>query len=193
MLQTVTHSLASEPALSATPELEAARTGDRAAQARLLRAALPRLRNLIRYLVRNDAEVDDIAQEAMVSIVRGLPSYRGEGTFQSWCDRITAREALKQRRMQQAQRMEEADALDEPASHPSPESWLARRRAVALLDQLPEAQRDAVVLHHLGGFSLPELADELQIPIETARSRLRLGMQKLRAQAGASMPEEERP
>ena len=193
VLQTVTHSLRSEPVLGATPELEAARTGDRAAQARLLRAALPRLRNLIRYLVRHDAEVDDIAQEAMVSIVRGLPSYRGEGTFQSWCDRITAREALKQRRKQQAQRAEEADALDESAPLPSPEAWLERRRAVALLDQLPEAQRDAVVLHHLGGFSLPELADELHIPVETARSRLRLGMQKLRAQAGVSTPEEERP
>lgn len=195
MLHIVT-SPAPRPALGPPPDLEAARAGDRAALARLLRALLPRLRNLVRYLVRGDAEVDDIAQEAMVAIVRGLGSYRGEGSFQSWCDRITAREALRQRRHLRARRTESLEAQDEGSleGHASPETWLERRRAVALLDQLPEAQRDAVVLHHLGGFSLPELAEELSIPMETARSRLRLGMQKLRAHAGAStQDEEERP
>jgi RNA polymerase sigma-70 factor (ECF subfamily) len=50
-----------------------------------------------------------------------------------------------------------------------------------LLDELPDDQRQAVVMHHVLGLSMPELATELGIPFETARSRLRLGIQKLRA------------
>lgn len=168
-------------------ELEAARSGDRAALTRLLRARLPRLRNLIRYLVRSDREVDDIAQESMIAIVRGLPSYRGEGSLDAWCERITAREAIRHRRALVVRAShEDTDALESVATHDTPEQLVERRRAVGLLDALPDAQRDVIVLHHVLGLSLPEVALELDVAFETARSRLRLGMQKLRVDAGAS-------
>ena len=79
---------------TADPRVAAAARGDRAAAQALLTELLPRARNLIRYLVRGDADVDDIAQEALISVVRGLPGYRGEGAFQSWVDRIVARTAF---------------------------------------------------------------------------------------------------
>ena len=49
------------------------------------------MRNLVRYFVRGDAEVDDLAQESLVTILRGLPTYRGEGSVYSWSDRIVVR------------------------------------------------------------------------------------------------------
>jgi RNA polymerase sigma-70 factor (ECF subfamily) len=51
---------------------------------------------------------------------------------------------------------------------------------VRCLDALPTEQRECIVLHHVVGLSVPELASELSIPFETARSRLRLGIAKLR-------------
>jgi RNA polymerase sigma-70 factor (ECF subfamily) len=62
-----------------------------------------------------------------------------------------------------------------------PDDYTLRRQAARYLDQLPDEQRQAVVLHHVLGQSVPELAESLSVPFETARSRLRLGMEKLRA------------
>jgi RNA polymerase sigma-70 factor (ECF subfamily) len=64
--------------------------------------------------------------------------------------------------------------------HDGPDDYTLRRQLVHYLDELPEGQRQAVVLHHVLGQSVPELAESLQVPFETARSRLRLGMERLR-------------
>src|SRR5436853_381984 len=58
-------------------------------------------------------------------------------------------------------------------------SLLAERLA-QVLDGLPDAQRQALVLHHVVGMSVPELAAELGVSFDTAKSRLRLGMERLR-------------
>ncbi|MFT3925593.1 MAG: RNA polymerase sigma factor [Myxococcales bacterium] len=164
--------------------LEAARSGDRAAAGRLLGLLLPRARNLVRYLVRSDREVDDLAQEAMVNVLRGLAGFRGEGSVQSWVDRIVVRTVfahLKTRRQREQGHVEytpELGAVDNDQASPS---FLARRRALRALDGLPDEQRQVLVMHHLVDLEVREIADELQVPFETVRSRLRLGMARLRA------------
>jgi RNA polymerase sigma-70 factor, ECF subfamily len=173
-----------EPALTIDPQLAKAQGGDRKALEAIVARLLPRVRNLVRYLVRGDADAEDIAQEALVAIVRGLPGHRGEGSLESWADRIVARVtfAALRRSRQAQQKVEEGAELElvpDPGGRPS--DYAERRRAVALLDQLPEEQRQALVLHHVLGLSAPEIAVELEVPFETVRSRLRLGMQKLRA------------
>lgn len=162
----------------------AAQHGDRAATRQLVAALLPRVRNLVRYLIRGDRDVDDIAQEALIDIVRGLPGYRAEGKVTSWADRIAARATfawLRKHRSGEAS-LDERRELADPA--PGPESYTARRDVVRWLDELPFEQRHALVLHHVAGFSVPEIADEMRAPVETIRSRLRLGMKRLRALAG---------
>src|SRR4051794_6276863 len=57
----------------------------------LLVDLLPRVRNLVRYLVRGDSDVEDISQEALIALLHGLPSYRGDGLLSSWADRVVAR------------------------------------------------------------------------------------------------------
>jgi RNA polymerase sigma-70 factor (ECF subfamily) len=153
----------------------------------LVAELLPRVRNLVRYLVRGDAEAEDFAQEAMVAIVRGLPSHRGEGTLQSWSDRVAVRAALGcLKRARRARTQLEAGADLEAIPHPDapPDEYTARRRAVALLDRVPDDQRCALVMHHVLGMSVPDIAGELRVPLETVRSRLRIGMSKLRALQG---------
>lgn len=144
---------------------------------------LPRMRNLIRYLIRGDQPVDDIAQEAMIAVLRGLPTYRGEGSLRSWADRIVARVALgwaRRDRRQKGMERESVAQQDPPANVESPEQYLLRRQAVARLDLLPYEQRHALVLHHMVGLSVPEVAAQLAVPVETVRSRLRLAQNKLR-------------
>jgi len=166
----------------------AAARGDRAAAEALLLEVLPRVRNLVRYLVRGDAAVDDMSQEALVALLRGLTTYRGEGSFAAWADRVTARSVfceIRRGRVRGGRLSVVGDEIDRAQdAGPDPESWVARRRVVALLDEMPDEQRHAVVLHHVVGLSVPEIAQELGAPAETVRSRLRLGMRRLRRSCG---------
>jgi RNA polymerase sigma-70 factor (ECF subfamily) len=143
---------------------------------------LPRVRNLVRYLVRGDGDVEDIAQEALVAIIRGLPAHRGEGSLRSWADRITSRVAIAflSRRRRRDRQVDAAADLEAVADRGRrPDAYVARRNAVALLDGLPEKQRHVLVMHHVLG-SVEEIAQELDIPFETVRSRLRIGIARLR-------------
>src|SRR3954469_17175198 len=80
--------------LGPDPRIAAAAAGDRAAAQELCRELLPRVRNLVRYLLRGDSRVDDVAQEALIAVLRGLGTFRGDGRFESWVDRVVARTAF---------------------------------------------------------------------------------------------------
>jgi RNA polymerase sigma-70 factor (ECF subfamily) len=165
----------------------AAIAGDRRALEAVVARLLPRLRNLVRYLVRGDADADDIAQEAMVAVVRGLPSFRGDGSLESWADRVAVRETFAcLRRSRRARERIDRSADLSAVPHPGggPDAYAERRRAAMLLDELPDEQRHAVVLHHVLGLSVPEIAVEMGAPMETVRSRLRIGIGRLRALHG---------
>ncbi len=171
------------------PRIARAAAGDRGAADAIVRELLPRVRNLVRYLVRGDADVDDMAQIALVAVLRGLSTFRREGSFTAWTDRIVVRESLayvKRRRARDAARREFAAEVRIVDGTRGSEAYVMRRQLVAALDLLPEEQREAIVLHHVLGLSVPEIADELGTPFETARSRLRLGMAKLRSAIDAT-------
>ena len=167
-----------------------ARGGDMRALEALLTGLLPRLRNLVRYLVRRDSEVDDVAQTAMLALMRGLHTFEARGPFTAWADRVVARvtfNAIRERRAAAAPAGAELESV--PASEGAPD-YLARRWLVHLLDALPPEQRAAIVLHHVADLTVPEIAAELQVPSETVRSRLRLARARLRAM-GAGVPSED--
>jgi RNA polymerase sigma-70 factor (ECF subfamily) len=154
---------------------------------------LPRVRNLIRYLVHGDQDVDDIAQEALVAMLRGLPGYRGQGSLESWADRVVARVAFAWLRRRKPRRAEafDIDDADVTDSTALPDEYLRRRRLVELLDGLPQEQRYALVLHHVLGLSVEEIALETAAKVETVRTRLRLGKCRMRELAGSSTDRDE--
>ncbi len=187
-----------DPAPSAPPErvseeipgdVRLAQAGDRAATERLLKERLPRIRNLVRYLVRGDELVDDISQQVLIAVIRGLHTFEGSGRWGAWVDRITARETFAYLRRVRADHAKARDAAPDlralrlqRAEASVRDAYAERRTAVQLLETLPDEQRLVIALHHVAGMSLPEVSETLAIPFETARSRARLGMQKLRAQ-----------
>lgn len=171
-------------ALVPDPRVALAAAGDRAVAHELLLELLPRVRNLVRYLIWNDADVDDIAQLSLVEVARSFHNYRAEGALSSWADRITMRVTLRhvrRKRNEERRRSALSPDLHVVSGTDQPDDFTLRRETARLLDELPDDQRQAVVMHHVLGLSMPELANELDIPFETARSRLRLGIQKLRA------------
>jgi RNA polymerase sigma-70 factor (ECF subfamily) len=169
------------------PLVDAARRGERHALRTLVSRLLPRVRNLVRYLVRGDLEVDDLAQDALIEIVRSLPGYRGDGSFDGWVGRIVTRSTLatvRRRRMERAQSYQEEGSsadLRIVGADDRNDDYLERRRLVQVLDRIPDEQRLALVLHHVVEMSVPEIAEALGAPLETIRSRLRLGRARVRS------------
>ena len=163
--------------------VRAAIAGDEAATRELLTDILPRVRNLVRYLVRGDEDVDDIAQDALVAVLEDLRGYRGEGRFEAWVDRIVARltiARLRRRRSLWKRATPYNSDLMLASGGAAADEYLHRREMLQTLDELPLEQRHVLVLHHALDLTVPEMADELGIPIETVRSRLRLAKARLR-------------
>ncbi len=130
--------------------------------------------------------MDDIAQQTLIAVVKGLAGYRGDGEFAAWINRITARETfafLKKTKREQDARAQLYDANSMPED--AERTYLARRELVTRLDELPDEQRRAVILHHLVGMSVPELAQVTGVSFDTAKSRLRIALNKLRHNATA--------
>jgi RNA polymerase sigma-70 factor (ECF subfamily) len=148
---------------------------------------LPRARSLVRYLVHGDCEVEDIVQEALIALMNGLPTYRGEGRLNAWADRVVARTTFCWLRRMRCNRAPESHESEELGAVPSPDApldeYVHRQHLVKLLDSIPNEQRHALVLHHVLELSVLEIASEFSVPLETVRSRLRLGRAALRTLA----------
>ena len=166
-----------------------AAAGEAASIRQLIGDLLPRVRNLVRYLVRGDHDVDDLSQDALLLILEGIQTYRGDGPFRSLADRVVARSVFAARRssVRRAERPTEADELADASSVP-PDRYTLRRQVAERLDALPLAQRDALVLHCVVGLRVAEVAAELGVPEETVRSRIRLGKDRLRQQLSDPSP-----
>ncbi len=161
----------------------AAQRGDGAATRRLLEALGPRLLRTVRgVLGASHPELDDALQEALIALVRALPAFRGEGDVTGYAVRITLRASIAARRRYRARAPEpEAEESAADAAQPS-EVLAARRREIfrRLLDELPEAQAEALVLRVVLGHSLEETAAITGAPENTIRSRIRLAREGLK-------------
>jgi RNA polymerase sigma-70 factor, ECF subfamily len=171
--------------LGPDPRIAAAAAGDRAAAQQLCRELLPRVRNLVRYLLRGDSRVDDVAQEALIAVLRGLATFRGDGRFEAWVDRVVARTTFAAiRRIRAETQPGDRAPVESDASDDRGDTYLLRRELASALDRLPSDQRESLVLHFAIGMTVPEIADAMAAPHETVRSRLRLGKAALREALG---------
>ncbi len=152
----------------------------------LVRSELPFIRRRLRALFPPQLDLEDVEQQVLLNVHRNLHSYRGEGSLRAWLDRITVRVGFKHARQVRAREQREQPLLDdlsEASLDSASDSYFTRRLVAQLLSGLSPAQRRAVLLHHVFGLEVAEIADAQGVPTETARSRLRVGMRKLRSRA----------
>jgi RNA polymerase sigma factor (sigma-70 family) len=144
------------------------------------------LQTVRRVLGAKDPEVDDVFQEATIGLVKALPGFRAECSTRHFGYRIATLAALKARRHRRRDRELSLDDTDDGPAPPGvpQQDWAlaAHRREVLrrLVDELPESQAEALVLHCVVGLTIDELAAVARSPVETARSRLRLAKAALR-------------
>jgi RNA polymerase sigma-70 factor (ECF subfamily) len=166
---------------------DAARRGDPVATRALLVAVGPAVLGVARTVLgRGDRDLEDVVQEALVGVVKGLPTFRGESTVVHFARSIALRRALDQRRSRARRGITvelEDDSLQATGDTLDQTVLAARRRTVLrdLLGELPPEQAEAFAQRVLFGFSNEEIATQMKAPLETVRSRLRLAKTALRA------------
>lgn len=172
---------APEPALIAR-----AAAGDASAFETLMRRHNQLLFRTARSIMATDAEAEDVAQEAWLHAWRGLAGFRAEARLSTWLVRITRNEALGRRRRRSAQIIPLEVAMTSPdpdtqlalTDRPDqgPEAQLARAEMRRLLeshiDRLPEIFRSVFMLRVLEDMAVDEVAEALEIPEATVRTRL---------------------
>jgi RNA polymerase sigma-70 factor (ECF subfamily) len=166
--------------------VERVREGDKRAYGLLVEKYRRKLMRLLSRMVRDADEIEDIAQETFIKAYRALPQFRGDAAFYTWLYRIavnTAKNylAAKGRGMQTLsdQAMDEEDEPDERLMAQdigTPESELLSKQVAyavdAAVDALPEELRQAITLREIEGMSYEEIAEAMNCPIGTVRSRI---------------------
>jgi RNA polymerase sigma-70 factor (ECF subfamily) len=134
-------------------------------------------------------DVEDVLQEAMTAVHGSLPTFRGQCHVAHFASRVAVQTALSARRYARYRShytpvVSPEDVAELASEDRSPaEARAAAERVRAfrlLLEELPEPQAEALVLHFVLGYSIGETAAAQRVPLNTARSRLRNGVSRLR-------------
>lgn len=127
-------------------------------------------------------ELADLAQDIVVIILRKLDEYVGRAPFGAWVYRVCSlelRNGLRRKRRQPRSLVEEGVA--QPAGD-DPVARLARRELVLdALERIQAVDARVVSLHHLDGLTLPEIAERLEVSLNTVKGRYYRGIQKLQS------------
>ena len=160
-----------------------AQTGDRRALEQLLVAIREPLFHHIRRIVGDGFSAEDVLQEALFTICRTLPSLREPKWFRAWAYRIATRQAVRrgkrERFWMQAERDEELEGVApvEETELFEPEMFDALGDAVS---GLPPACQLVLRMHYHDELTFTEIAEALEIPVGTVKSRAAYGLGSLR-------------
>src|SRR6187455_3638056 len=162
-----------------------AQRGDKRAYELLVMKYQRKLGRLLSRWVRDPAEVEDVTQEAFIKAYRALPSFRGDSAFYTWLYRIainTAKNHLVASGRKpisydlDTQDPEQAGILNELRELDTPEALVQSEEIRDTINRaihaLPEELRTAILLREIEGLSYEEIAQTMECPVGTVRSRI---------------------
>jgi RNA polymerase sigma-70 factor (ECF subfamily) len=171
----------------------AAQQGDRRALEDLLGRHYDRLHAVCRRMAGNDADGADATQEALIAVVRGLGRFDGTSKFSTWAYRVAVNATLDELRRRARRPAGSLDEVPATAAAVSEPDVALRADVDAALLKLPVEFRAAVVLRDLTGLDYAEIADVLQLPPGTVRSRIARGRAMLLPLLGNPADAPDRP
>ncbi|MFI4966087.1 MAG: RNA polymerase sigma factor [Caulobacterales bacterium] len=184
------------------PELVGcARAGDREAFRAIMTRCNQRLFRVARAVVRDEAEAEDVLQEAYVRAFGAIANFRGEAGVATWLTRIVLNEAHgRLRRRKTTVDLDELEAAQESAQvlnfpgmarSDDPEADAARGQIRRILeravDELPEPFRLVFILREVEELSVEETARHLNLKVETVKTRLHRARRRLREALDAQL------
>lgn len=178
------HTAAAEAALSDDALLVLYANGEAAAASELMQRLAPRSFGVAMRVLGNNAEAEDVTQEAMMRLWRMAPDWQpGQAKVSTWLYRVVMNLCIDLKRRQRGGFLD-LDAIPEPpdtaASAPEQLQEAARQDALQqALMQLPQRQRQAVVLRHIEELTNPEIAGIMEITVEAVESLTARGKRAL--------------
>ena len=167
--------------------VERAQRGDKRAFEMLVIKYQRRLGRLISRFVRDHAEAEDVTQEAFIKAYRALPAFRGESAFYTWLYRIgintaknflvaQGRRAPTSTPLFESEDSDEFQVVDLLQDNNTPENELMSKELAGVVNdtllKLPDELRTALTLREIEGLSYEEIAEVMNCPIGTVRSRI---------------------
>jgi RNA polymerase sigma-70 factor (ECF subfamily) len=168
--------------------------GDGEAFSRLYDQLAPEVFGLVRRVLRNPAQAEEVTQEVLVEIWRTAPRFDpARGTATTWALTIAHRRAVDRIRSEEASRsrVERAARRELPATEAVSETVvdrLERARVADALAALTQLQRQSIELAYYGGHTHTEVAAILDVPLGTVKTRIRDGLIRLRDALGEGEP-----
>ena len=180
-------------------------SGDIPAFDQLVRRWDRKIQGVIYRIVGNHDEARDLSQEAFLKAYRALGTFKQEARFSSWLYQIAinaTRDRLRRRRRRTDLSLDDVEERGETALRDAGPSALdliessdLSRVVAAAMAALPEEQREVVILKEYEGLTFPEIAETLDVPLSTVKTRLYRGLGQLRVRlerqgihGGAAVP-----
>ena len=180
-------------------------SGDIPAFDQLVRRWDRKIQGVIYRIVGNHDEARDLSQEAFLKAYRALGTFKQEARFSSWLYQIAinaTRDRLRRRRRRTDLSLDDVEERGETALRDAGPSALdliesndLSRLVAAAMAALPEEQREVVILKEYQGLTFPEIAETLDVPLSTVKTRLYRGLGQLRVRlqrqgihGGAAVP-----
>jgi RNA polymerase sigma-70 factor (ECF subfamily) len=169
--------------------VEACREGESSAFDVLVGRWEDKIRGAAWRVLGSEEEARDVAQEAFLKAYRGLGGFKREARFSSWLYQITlnlCRDRLRRRRTRPSVSLTEVEEAGPRLVEPGPGAHeLALRSDLAALvrravDALPAEQREVLILKEYEGLTFLEIAQSLDVPVSTVKTRLYRGLAQLR-------------
>lgn len=142
--------------------------------------------NLIFRIVRDEGVADELLQETFWQVWQKAEQFRGDGEVAAWLFRVARNKSLDELRRRKARPATEPDTLTEELAPPAKDdvektaekSWQAQRVHQALRE-IPDEQRRCLDLAYFRGLTHRQIAEYMDLPMGTVKTRIRLAMQKL--------------
>jgi RNA polymerase sigma-70 factor (ECF subfamily) len=167
--------------------------GDQRAFGELYDVIAPRMLGLVRHVLKDHAQSEEVVQEVLLEVWQTAPRFDpNKGKAVTWMLTMAHRRAIDRVRSAQSSRdrdtrigIRDLDREFDSVAE-SVEIRIEHDRVEKALSRLSELQRQAVELAYYGGYSHSEVAEMLNIPMGTVKTRLRDGMMRLRAELGVA-------
>lgn len=181
----------SDPNAQLAALLRLSARGDEAAFAELYDATAARVHGLVLRVVRDPTQAEEVTQEVFLQVWRTSSNYdQSRGSALSWLMTLAHRRAVDRVRSAEAASRQDTSYHRTTQSTPhdstaeAVEASLEARRVRSAMDQLTQVQREALELAYFGGYTHTEVATMLDLPVGTAKTRIRDGLIRMRDAMG---------
>ncbi|MBI4764803.1 MAG: sigma-70 family RNA polymerase sigma factor [Deltaproteobacteria bacterium] len=159
--------------------------GDHSAFEELLRKYQDRIFNLCRYMLHDNEEAQDAAQDTFIKSYNSLKDFKPEVSFYTWLYRIAVNTCLDFRKKVRLVPSDDESAVDNlPYAQPSPEGLVQSKETGRLIEtalqKISKKFRTVIILKEIEGLSYEEIAEVLHISIGTVKSRISRAREELR-------------